>query len=111
MNAYGRISHSLIVYALRHYHFPEWLVRYMVEYFDELVVRISTRQWKIDWFFYMIGLFPIVFNLLIDYLQAKKELGYKPSFASDETSNRAFADDLTLLSSRIEKSEDERTTR
>ena len=85
----------------------------MVKYYDELVVRISTKEWKSNWFFYMIGLFQgdplsvvlflIVFNLLIDYLQAKKDLGYKPSFASDGTSNRAFADDLTLLSSRLEK--------
>ena len=48
-------------------------------------------------------LFLIVFNLLLDYLQSRTDLGYVPSFASDATSNRAFADDLTLLSCRLEK--------
>ena len=57
MNAYGRVPHSLILYALQHYHFPDWLVQYMVKYYDELVVRISTKEWKSNWFFYMIGLF------------------------------------------------------
>ncbi len=111
MNAYGRIPHNLILFALRHYHFPEWLVEYLLKYYDELLVRVTTRKWKTNWFFYLIGLFQgdplsvilflIVFNLLLDFLQSKKELGYVPSFASDGTSNRAFADDLTLLSRRL----------
>ncbi|KAL5254062.1 hypothetical protein ACHWQZ_G013725 [Mnemiopsis leidyi] len=113
MNAYGRVPHNLILYALRHYHFPEWLMEYLYKYYDELLVRITTKNWKTNWFFYLVGLFQgdplsvilflIVFNLLLDYLQSKKELGYVPSFASEATSNRAFADDLTLLASRLEK--------
>ena len=42
-------------------------------------------------------------DLLLDLLKNRPGLGYKPSFSSDETSNRAFADDLTLMSSRLEK--------
>jgi len=48
-------------------------------------------------------LFLIVFNLLLDLLRSQQGLGYTPSFSSDQTSNRAFADDLTLMSSRLEK--------
>ena len=113
MNAYGRVPHNLLLYALRHYKFPEWLIEYMFKYYDELIVRVVTKDWKSNWFYYMLGLFQgdplsvvlflIVFNLLLDLLQDQKELGYKPSFSSEPTSNRAFADDLTLMSSRLEK--------
>ena len=113
MNAYGRVPHNLILFALRHYHFPEQLVEYLHKYYDELLVRVKTKKWKTDWFYYLIGLFQgdplsvilflIVFNLLLDYLSSHKNLGYMPSFASEETSNRAFADDLTLMSKSMDK--------
>ena len=113
MNAYGRVPHNLILFALRHYHFPEWLVEYLYRYYDELVVRVTTRKWTTDWFFYLIGLFQgdplsvilflIVFNLLLDFLKNRRSLGYVPTFTMEETGSRAFADDLTLLSCRLEK--------
>ena len=113
MNAYGRVPHELIVFALRHYKFPENVVQYIVKYYDELIVRVKTRKWKSKWFYYMIGLFQgdplsvvlflIAFNLLLDLLQVDRSLGYKPSFSSAPTTNRAFADDLTLLSDRLDK--------
>ena len=113
MNAYGRVPHNLILFALRYYKFPEWLISYMISYYDELIVRVVTKEWKTDWFFYLIGLFQgdplsvvlflIVFNLLLDLLKNQNDLGYKPSFSASSTSNRAFADDLTLMSSRLDK--------
>ena len=113
MNAYGRVPHNLIVYALRHYKFPEWLVNYLISYYDELIVRVVTKDWKTEWFFYLIGLFQgdplsvvlflIVFNLLLDLLKTHNDLGYKPSFSATPTSNRAFADDLTLMTFRLAK--------
>ena len=113
MNAYGTVPHNLTLYALRHYKSPEWLIEYMLKYYDELIVREVTIDWKSNWFYYILGLFQgdplsvvlflIVFNLLLDLLQDQKELGHKPSFSSEPTSNRAFADDLTLMSSRLEK--------
>ena len=57
MNAYGRVPHNLILYALRHYKFPNWLIDYMFKYYDELTVRVVTKDWKTNWFFYMLGLF------------------------------------------------------
>ena len=113
MNAYGRVPHNLILYALRHYKFPNWLIDYMFKYYDELTVRVVTKDWKTNWFFYMLGLFQgdplsvvlflIVFNLLLDLLKNQSDLGYKPSFSSSSTSSRAFADDLTLMSPRLDK--------
>ena len=113
MNAYGRVPHELIVFALRHYKFPDEVVEYIVKYYDELIVRIKTRNWKSKWFYYMIGLFQgdhlsvvlflIAFNLLLDLLQVDRSLGYKLSFSSEPTTNRVFADDLTLLSDRLDR--------
>ena len=101
------------MYAIRHYKFPEWLIGYMFKYYDELIVRVVTKDWKSNWFFYLLGLFQgdplsvvlflIVFNLLLDLLKNQKDLGFKPSFSSNSTSSRAFADDLTLMSPRLEK--------
>ena len=113
MNAYGRVPHNLLLFALRHYKFPEWLVSYLMRYYDELIVRVVTKDWKTNWFFYLIGLFQgdplsvvlflIVFNLLLDLLGNQNDLGYKPSFSASSSSNRAFADDLTLMSSRLDR--------
>ena len=113
MNAYGRVPHNLILYALRHYTFPEWLIDYMCKYYDELIVRVVTKDWKSNWFYYMLGLFQgdplsvvlflIVFNLLLDLLKNQNDLRYKPSFSASTTSSRAFADDLTMMSSRLDK--------
>ena len=112
MNAYGRVPHNLILFALKHYKFPKWLQDYIFKYYDELIVRVVTKDWKSNWFFYQMGLFQgdplsvvlflIVFNLLLDLLKANKNFGFKSSFCSDITSNRAFADDLTLMSSLLE---------
>ena len=112
MNAYGRVPHNLILFALEHYKFPKWLQDYIFKYYDELIVRVVTKDWKSNWFFYQMGLFQgdplsvvlflIVFNLLLDLLKANKNFGFKSSFCSDITSNRAFADDLTLMSSLLE---------
>ena len=51
----------------------------------------------------MLKLLKLPANLLLDLLQDQKELGYKPSFSSEPASNRAFADDLILMSCRLEK--------
>ena len=82
MNAYGRVPHELIVFALRHYKFPDEVVEYIVKYYNELIVPVKTRNWKSKWFYYMIGLFQgdplsvvlflIAFNLLLDLIQVEK---------------------------------------
>ena len=45
MNAYGRVPHNLILFALHHYHFPEWFVKYLHQYHDELLVRRYIDDW------------------------------------------------------------------
>ncbi|KAL5255350.1 hypothetical protein ACHWQZ_G014685 [Mnemiopsis leidyi] len=82
MNAYGRVPNEQIVFALRHYKFPDEVVEYIVKYYDELIVRVKTRKWKSKWFYCMIGLFQgdplsvvlflIAFNLLLDLIQVEK---------------------------------------
>ena len=70
-DAYGSVAHNLIQYTLEWHHVPTNTRDY-----DELFVRIRTKQWKSEWFMYQIGLFQgcplsavlflIVFNLLLD---------------------------------------------
>ena len=81
MNAYGQVPHNLILYALRHYKFPEWIIEYMFKYYDELIVRVVTQNWNTYWILCMLGLFkgdPLsvalfltVFNLLLDPLKVQ----------------------------------------
>ena len=56
-------------------------------YYDELFVRVRTQKWTTDWFMFQIGLFQgcplsvvlflVVFNLLLDLLKTKQDLGYQ----------------------------------
>ncbi|XP_063681930.1 uncharacterized protein LOC134816860 [Bolinopsis microptera] len=46
MNAYGRVPHNLILYALRHYKFPEWLIDYILEKVNK---QIKLMEQFLDW--------------------------------------------------------------
>ena len=106
-NAYGSVAHNLIQYALEWYHVPANMRELIYHYYDELFVRIRTKQWKSEWFMYQIGLFQgcplsvvlflIVFNLLLDLLKTKQELGYQLKNLELIQLQKAYADDLTLI--------------
>ena len=84
-NAYGSVAHNLIQFALEWYHVPPDIRELIYNYYDELFVRVRTQKWTTDWFMYQIGLFQgcplsvvlflIVFNLLLDLLKTKKDIG------------------------------------
>ena len=86
-NAYGSVAHNLIQFALEWYHVPANIRELIYHYYDELFVRVKTKQWNSDWFMFQIGLFQgcplsvvlflIVFNLLLDLLKTKRHLGYQ----------------------------------
>ena len=107
MNAYGRVPHSLIIFALKRYHLPSNFIEVILSYYDKLVVKIKTKNWSSKTFWYELGLFQgdplsvilflICFNILLELLVKQNHLGYKPSFSDSKTSNKAFADDLTLM--------------
>ena len=83
-NAYGSVAHNLIQFALEWYHVPANIRELIYHYYDELFVRVKTKQWNSDWFMFQIGLFQgcplsvvlflIVFNLLLDLLKTKQHL-------------------------------------
>ena len=113
MNAYGRVPHSLIIHALKRYHLPLQFINIILDYYDRLVVCVKTKKWLSAAFWYEVGLFQgdplsvilflIVFNILLEMLNKYKSIGYKPSFSSQKSSKKAFADDLTLLGKSLKE--------
>ena len=80
----------------------------MVDYDGQLCAMIVTLNWLTGFFLFDIGLFQgcvmstilfdCIFQLLLDFLQPKKQLGY--IFKSTPTVTaftKAYADNLTLL--------------
>ena len=106
-NAYGSVAHNLIQFALEWYHVPANIRELIYHYYDELFVRVKTKQWNSDWFMSQIGLFQgcplsvvlflIVFNLLLDLLKTKQHLGYQLKNTEILQVQKAYADDLTLI--------------
>ena len=107
-NAYGSVRHNLIQFALNWYHVPKDIQQLIFDYYEKLAAMIITNEWSTGFFLFDIGLFQgcvlstilfnCVFQLLLDFLQPQKMLGYKfknPSQVS--TFTKAYADDLTLL--------------
>ena len=107
-NAYGSIRHNLIQFALNWYHIPKAIQEMIFDYYEKLCAMIATNNWSTGFFLFDIGLFQgcvlstilfdCVFQLLLDFLRPKKTLGYVfKSTPSVSTFNKAYADDLTLI--------------
>ena len=111
-NAYGSVAHNLIQFALEWYHVPPDIREMIHNYYDELFVRVRTQKWTTDWFMFQIGLFQgcplsvvlflVVFNLLLDLLKTKQDLGYQLKNSNLKQMQKAYADDLTLISGNVE---------
>ena len=76
--------------------------------YGKLCAMITTNNWSTGFFLFDIGLFQgcvlstilfdCVFQLLLDFLSPKKTLGYVfKATPSVSTFNKAYADDLTLI--------------
>ena len=107
-NAYGSIRHNLIQFALNWFHVPKLIQELIFDYYEKLCAMIFTNNWSTGFFLFDIGLFQgcvlstilfdCVFQLLLDFLQPKKCLGYEfKSTPAVKTFNKAYADDLTLI--------------
>ena len=80
-------------------------------YYDELFVRVRTQKWTTDWFMFQIGLFQgcplsvvlflVVFNVLLDLLKTKQDLGYQLKNTDLKQLQKAYADDLTLIAGNV----------
>ena len=110
-NAFGSVRHSLIQFALTHYHFSPLFRKLIYHYYDNLFAVVHTRQFSTQPFHYGIGVFqgcttsPALFNvvmqLLLDIINrpANRHLAYK--FPSHEPPFTilcpTFADDISLV--------------
>ena len=108
VNAYGSIRHKFIQFALNWYHIPKAIQEMIFDYYEKLCAMIATNNWSTVFFLFDIRLFQgcvlstilfdCVFQLLLDFLRPKKTLGYVfKSTPSVSTFNKAYADDLTLI--------------
>jgi hypothetical protein len=108
-NAFGSVRHNLIQFALHWYHIPDFIQELIWNYYDKLVAMIRTKEWSTDFFSFEIGcfqgcvlstiLFNCVFQLLLDFLAPLHEEGYNFSNIDLVTFLKAFADDLTIITS------------
>ena len=107
-NAYGSVRHNLIQFALNWYHVPKAVQELIFVYYEKLCAFIVTSDWTTGYFLLDIGLFQgcvlstilfdCVFQLLLDFLNKKKSLGYTfKSCPTVTTHKKAYADDLTLI--------------
>lgn len=104
-NAYGSIPHSLIQYALNHYHLPKRVKSLVSSYYSNLLLRFSTKEFTTEWIRVERGivtgctisviLFVLGMNLI---LKAAEEETRGPKTASGirMPPNRGFMDDITI---------------
>ncbi|CAM9693191.1 unnamed protein product, partial [Heterosigma akashiwo] len=108
--AYPSVAHSLVQFALRWYHFPDWLSKLLFNYYECLCARVVTAEWESDLFTFLIGVFQgctasvviflVVFQVLLDY-HAFKAFALVYRFKQDPElllRDPAFADDVALVS-------------
>ena len=109
-NAYGSVRHNLIQFALHWYHIPELIRELIMNYYEKLMAKITTKKWSTGFFLFDIGLFQgcvlstilfdCVFQLLLDFLKPlENELGYQFKELPLCSLQKAYADDLTLSTS------------
>ncbi len=110
-NAFGSVRHSLIQFALKHYHFSPLFLKLIYHYYDNLFAIVHTREFSTQPFHYGIGVFqgcttsPALFNvvmqLLLDIIKrpANRHLAYR--FHSHVPPLTflcpTFADDISLV--------------
>ena len=107
-NAYSSVHHSLIDFALHHYHAPSQFCNVVASLYSGLSARVSTDAWTTPSFPFNIGvyqgdplsgvIFNTVINTLVDTLNLKKNLGYCLS-PSHQVNLLQYADDTCIIAS------------
>ena len=106
-NAYGSVHHSLIQFALKHYHAPPQFCQVLEALYSKLSVQIITTDWATPLIPLQIGvyqgdplsvvIFNTVMNTLVDTLQTRLDLGYTISGSTHQINLLQYADDTCLL--------------
>lgn len=114
-NAYGSVRHNLIQFALWWYRIPKFIQDLIWAYYELLCAKIVTKKWSTGFFLFDIGcfqgcvisaiLFDCVFNLLLDFLAPMESLGYQFKIARVVTMDQAYADDLTITTTKPKDSQ------
>ena len=106
MDAFGSLSHMLILHVLQHYHIPETVVNYIKSFYKTLKGEVKTHDWEKEFFNFLKGtfqgdpfsgtIFLFTFNPLIEFIKIFKE---KQGFKIKETLviTTPFADDFNLV--------------
>ena len=113
-NAYGSVRHNLVQFALEWFHVPLLIRELVLDYYDKIRAQIRTKDWTTDFFLFDIGLFQgcvlscilfnCVFQLILDMVSPlASENGYTFKGTRVLLHDQAFADDLSIVSSKPEK--------
>ena len=106
-NAYGSVHHSLIDYALKHYHAPPCFCRVVSHLYTDLKATFTCASWTTKPIPLRVGVYQgdplsvVVFNtvmaILADTLKADSSLGYTFSRSSRSMHVLQYADDTCLI--------------
>ena len=106
-NAYGSVHHSLIQFALSHYHLPVEFSQMVQSLYSGLSASVISHEWSTPLIPILTGvyqgdplsvvIFNTVINTLIDTLKTKSELGFNLPNSSHKLNLLQFADDSCLI--------------
>ena len=115
-NAFGSVRHSLIIFALQYYGFPEHFIQLVRSYYDHLSVVVAVAGiLSTSAIHFALGVFqgctlsPTLFNIIVQLALDSIEMkhcGYQ--FSSDPETvlqSSAYADDIQLVTSLAEQNQ------
>ncbi|PIK62888.1 polyprotein [Apostichopus japonicus] len=108
-NAFGSVRHDVLEFSLQHHHIPQWLTTYLLQFYSNLQVQARTNNFSVDNLNINIGVFQgdtisptiflLVFNLILQYIETKRDAIGVP-YKANKIISLAYADDLTLCTQR-----------
>ena len=108
-NAYGSIHHSLINFALSHYHAPPALCHLLHSWYSGLSATVSTPDWvspavPLEMGVYQgdplsVAIFLTVMSTLTDTLNTRQDLGAVSPNSESPVNHLLYADDTCIVSS------------
>ena len=57
VDAFGSLSHMLILHVLQHYHLPRTIIKYVEDFYKKLKGKVKTHDWETEIFEFLRGTF------------------------------------------------------
>ena len=57
MDAFGSVPHALIPYVMKHYNFPNHIIKYITSLYSKLEGKVLTKDWESEPFKFLRGVF------------------------------------------------------